>query len=256
MSVPNSKPDLEDSINVSEAHGRLMREAAATAREKRIADNGLEPVALWVVVACGVAAFFAGGILWSGGGFFDYKATFKEGYVRADAPGGDGGGAKPKEALAAYMAKGQKIYTSKCNGCHGADAKGDGANYPSLAGSKWVLGPTEGVAMVVLNGLQGPTSTGKTYGAGLMPPQGAGMSAEDLAGLLTYIRNNFGNSTGDVVTVDMAKAAIDISAKREKAGSPSTADEIMSIHQKALPGDVLDPKTMVNPVNLTPAAAN
>ena len=82
------------------------------------------------------------------------------------------------------------------------------------------------------------------------------MSAEDLAGLLTYIRNNFGNSTGDVVTVDMAKAAIDISAKREKAGSPSTADEIMSIHQKALPGDVLDPKTMVNPVNLTPAAAN
>ena len=29
MSLPEQKPDLEDSINVSEAHGRLVREAAA-----------------------------------------------------------------------------------------------------------------------------------------------------------------------------------------------------------------------------------
>jgi hypothetical protein len=37
MSPPNQKPDLEDSINVTEAHGRVVREAAACAREKRIA---------------------------------------------------------------------------------------------------------------------------------------------------------------------------------------------------------------------------
>ncbi|RYD42448.1 MAG: hypothetical protein EOP83_32735 [Verrucomicrobiaceae bacterium] len=86
-----------------------------------------------------------------------------------------------------------------------------------------------------------------------MPPQGAGMSAEDLAGLMTYVRNSFGNTAGDVVTVDMAKAAIDISAKREKAGQSVTDEEIVAIHMKALPGDVLDPKTMVNPVTLAPA---
>jgi hypothetical protein len=34
MSSPNQKPDLEDSINVTEAHGRMVREAAACAREK------------------------------------------------------------------------------------------------------------------------------------------------------------------------------------------------------------------------------
>jgi mono/diheme cytochrome c family protein len=181
--------------------------------------------------------------------------TFLFGYFGALAPGGEGAGGKPKEALAAYMSKGSKIYSAKCNGCHGADAKGDGANYPSLSGSKWVVGPSEGFAMVILNGLQGPTSSGKTYGAGLMPPQGVGMSPEDLAGLMTFVRNSFNNSTGDVVTVDMAKAAIEISGKREKAGQPVTADEIMSVHQQALPGDVLDPKALVNPINLAPAAA-
>lgn len=255
MSVPNSKPDLEDSINVSEAHGRLVREAAATAREKRIADNGREPVALWVVVACGVATLVAGSILGSGGNWFGYNSTFRENYVRSAAPGGDGGGAKPKPALDAYKAKGAKLYAAKCSGCHGADAKGDGSNYPSLAGSKRVLGNTEAFGMVILNGIQGPVSSGKTYGAGLMPPQGAGMSAEDLAGLMTYIRNNFGNDTKDVVTVEMAKAAIDISGKRAKAGTAVTNDEVVAEHDKMLPGEVLAPDTLVNPATLAPAPA-
>lgn len=255
MSVPNSKPDLEDSINVSEAHGRLIREAAATAREKRIADNGNEPVALWVVVACGVATLVAGSILGAGGNWFNYKSTFRENYVRAEAPGGDGGGAKPKPALAAYSAKGGKLYAAKCAGCHGPDGKGDGNNYPSLAGSKRVLGSTEAFAMVILNGIQGPTSSGKTYGAGLMPPQAAGMSAEDLAGLMTFIRNNFGNATNDVVTVEMAKAGFDISGKRSKAGSPSTDAECVAEHDKPLPGEVLAPDILVDPITLAPAAA-
>jgi mono/diheme cytochrome c family protein len=254
MSGLNSKPDLEESINVSEAHGRVTREAAAAAREKRIADNGREPISLWIFVGCFVPALVAGLILGEGGNYFGYKSTFKQGYIRSDAPGGGASGPAPKEALAAYAAKGAKQYSAKCNGCHGADAKGDGANYPSLAGSKRVLGPTEGFAMVILNGMQGPISDGKTYGAGLMPPQGAGMSAEDLAGLMTYLRNNFGNASGDIVTTEMAQAALDISGKREKAGTPATSAEIDSIHHQALPGAVLDPKLMVNPVTLAPAA--
>lgn len=255
MSVPNPKPDLEDSINVSEAHGRLVREAAASSREKRISDNGNEPVSLWIVVACGVATLVAGGILGAGGNWFNYKTLFRENYVRTAPPGGDGGGAKPKPALAAYSAKGQKIYAAKCNGCHGSDAKGDGANYPALAGSKRVLGNNEALAMVILNGIKGPVSSGKTYGAGLMPAQGAGMSPEDLAGLMTYLRNSFGNSTGDVVTVDMAKAAMEISGKRPKPGDSVTDAEVIADHDKALPGDPLAPDALVNPANLAPAAA-
>lgn len=254
MSVPNSKPDLDESINVTEAHGRIIREAAATAREKRIADNGHEPVPLWIFVACGVATLIAGGILGNGSNWFSYGSSFPDNYVRSAAPGGADGGPKPKEALAAYSAKGAKIYSAKCNGCHGADAKGDGANYPALAGSQRVTGNTDALAMVILNGIQGPVSSGKTYGAGIMPPQTAGMTAEDLAGLMTYLRNNFGNSTGDIVTLDMAKAALDISSQRANAGQPATDAEVVAEHDKPLPGEPLDPATMVNPANLSPAA--
>ncbi len=98
-----------------------------------------------------------------------------------------------------------------------------------------------------------PTSTGKTYGAGIMPAQGAGMAAEDLAGVMTFVRNSFGNSTGDVVTVEMAQAALDISAARANAGQAVDAEEIKAEHTKPLPGDPLDPTTPVNPATLKPA---
>ncbi len=254
MSVPNSKPDLDESINVAEAHGRIIREAAATAREKRIADNGREPISIGLIVAIGITGVIAGGILGNGGEWFNYKTLFKPGYVRAEAPGGDGGGPKPKPAVEVFAARGAKLYSAKCAGCHGPDAKGDGANYPALAGSKRVLGNTDALAMVILNGIQGPTSSGKTYGAGIMPPQGAGMGAEDLAGLMTYLRNGFGNTVGDVVTVDMAKAGLDISSKRAKAGQASTDAEVVAEHDKMLPGEVLDPQTMLDPVTLQKVA--
>jgi mono/diheme cytochrome c family protein len=253
MSERNSKPDLEDSINVTEAHGKVVREAAACAREKRIVDNGIEPVSLWAFVACGVVLLIAGGILGGGGKLFAYGTTFRDGYVRAPAPGAKDTGPVPKEALAAYMAKGSKIYSAKCNGCHGSDAKGNGSTFPSLVGSKWVTGETEILAMIILNGLEGPVSNGTTYG--VMPPQGIGMTPEDLAGIMTYVRNSFGNAVGDVVTVDMAKSAIEISAARKNAGKSSTSAEITAEHVKALPGDALDPKALLDPITLAPAKA-
>lgn len=251
-----ARPDLDESINISATQARILREAAAAAREKRVSENGLQPAPIGLLVVCLVVALFAGGAYFAGGSnLFNYKETFRSGYVRAKAPGGDDSGPKPKPALDAYMAKGAKVYSSKCQGCHGADAKGDGASYPSLAGSAWVTGPNERFSQIVLNGLQGPTSSGKTFGAGLMPAQGAGMTPEELAGLLTYVRNNFGNKTGDVVTVEMAKAAMDISSKRAKAGQPVSGAELDAEHKKDLPGAKIDPTSLVHPTKFTPAAA-
>lgn len=254
MTPSNSKPDLDESINVTEAHGRVVREAAACARENRIADNGIAPVSLWAFAACGFVLIVAGGILGTGGRLFAYDSTFRDGYVRSAAPGAADTGPVPKEALAAYMAKGAKIYSAKCNGCHGADAKGNGSTFPSLVGEHaWPMGETERFAMIILNGVQGPVHDGKTYG--VMPPQGSGMTAEELAGVMTYVRNNFGNAKGDVVTKEMAAAAMEISAARKNAGQAATADELKADHAKNLPGDVLDPKTMCDPITLEPVKA-
>lgn len=253
MLPTNQQPDLDDSINVAEAHGRVVREAAACAREKRIAENGREPISLWTLAACGFVAIVAGGILGGAGNWFSYATIFRPGYERTPAPGAGDEGPKAKEALAAFMKRGEKIYTAKCNGCHMSDAKGDGANFPSLVGSPWVLGDTDRFAMIILNGLQGPVSSGKTYG--VMPSQGAGLSPEDLAGVMTYVRNHFGNEKGDVISVEMAKAAMEISAKRANVGQMTNAEELNAEHAKNLPGEPLDPKLMVDPITLAPVAA-
>ena len=253
MPTPQNKPDLEDSINVTETHGRVVREAAACAREKRIVDNGIAPISLWAFVTCGAVLLIAGGILGGGGRLFAYDTTFREGYVRKPPGGIKDTGPVPKEALAAYAAKGSKIYSVKCNGCHGSDARGNGSTFPSLVGSAWVLGETQLLAMVIVNGLDGPVSNGTTYG--VMPPQGIGMTVDELAGVMTYIRNNFGNATGDVVTTDMAKAALDASAARKNAGKSVNAAELVADHKKPLPGAPLDAKALLDPISLAPAKA-
>lgn len=257
MSLSNQHPDLEDSTQATAADGGVADEAAACAREKRSVEPGSEPISLWVLAACGVVVLIAGGILDLGGAgkFFDYQSLVRPRYVRTPAPGTADQGPPPKEALAAYMARGAKVYGAKCVVCHGPEAKGDGANYPSLAGSKWATGETERFAMIVLNGLQGPTSTGKAFPGAGMPTQAPGLSPEDIAGVLTYVRNHFGNATGDVVTVAMVKEAIKISAARAKAGQQVTAEELAADHLKALPGPTLDPKAMVDPITLAPVRA-
>lgn len=250
--IDSSKPDLEESVNVTAAHERVLRGASAAAREKQLGENGSEPMSLWVFALCAVPLIGAGLALGKAGNLFDYKDITREGYVRIIPDDGEGAELPPKAALDAYVAKGQKVY-GKCIGCHGADGKGDGANYPALAGSEWVQGNSERLAMVILNGLQGPTSTGKTYG--VMPAQGLGMSGEDLASLMTYLRNSFGNSTGDVITREMGVAALDISNARANAGAPVSATELDADHNKDLPGDKLDPATLLDPVTLEPVEA-
>jgi mono/diheme cytochrome c family protein len=262
MSSSNQNPELDAAVGATAAGGHMAPEPAACTGENQPVSNGAtsdgnEPVSLAVLTVCGVVLLIAGGILGSAGRFFDYQTLFREGYVRTPPPGTTEQGPPPKPALEAFMAKGAKIYGAKCIVCHGPEAKGDGANFPALAGSTWATGETQRFAMIVLNGLQGPMSTGKTYGAGMpsqsLPP--VTLTPEDLAGVMTYVRNHFGNNTGDIVTVDMAKAAFTISAARPKTGQQITADELTADHLKPLPGSPLDPKAMVDPITLTPVRA-
>ena len=257
MSLSNQQPDPEDARDATASDEHMASESAACAREKILAAPGTEPISLWVLAACGVVLLVAGSILDLGGAgrFFDYQALFRTGYERTPAPGTADQGPPPKEALVAYMAKGSKIYAAKCIVCHGPEAKGDGANFPSLAGSKWATGETQRFAMIVLNGLQGPTSTGKVFPGAGMPSQAPGLTPEDLAGVMTYVRNHFGNSTGDVITVAMVKEAQKISAARAKTGQQVTAEELTADYVKPLPGPTLDAKAMVDPITLAAVRA-
>ena len=80
-----------------------------------------------------------------------------------------------------------------CGACHGQNGEGGPAG-PPLAGSEWVTGPVSNLIKIQLRGLTGPiTVNGVEYNfpAGMTPM--AYQTDEQIAGVLTYIRNSFGN---------------------------------------------------------------
>lgn len=120
---------------------------------------------------------------------------------------------------------GAQVYNTLCGACHGPDGKGLNG-LPPLVGSDWPRGNPARSIKIVLNGLTGPVEVaGKTYAID-MPPQGAVLSDEKIAAVLTYVRKTFANGAGPV-SVDEVKAVRAATAKRT---TPWTADELLKAH--------------------------
>jgi cytochrome c oxidase subunit 2 len=87
------------------------------------------------------------------------------------------------------IARGQKTYESTCAACHGMKGEGNAAiKALPLAGSKTVTGPKEAHIDTVLNGRPGTA----------MAAFGAQFSDTDIAAVISYERNSFGNKAGIV----------------------------------------------------------
>jgi len=93
--------------------------------------------------------------------------------------------------------QGRQKFLVTCSGCHGSDGAGATRMGPPLAGSEWVLGDERRLAMILLQGLEGPIDVaGKTYDApDILPVMPAHSTMDDgsIAAILTYIRNEWGN---------------------------------------------------------------
>jgi mono/diheme cytochrome c family protein len=115
----------------------------------------------------------------------------------------------PAASGADLLATGQRIYSTVCIACHQPTGMGLPPMFPPLAGSDWVnVSKPDRIIRMVLHGFTGPiTLNGKpfTSPAPLMPPQGGALNDEQIAGVLTYVRSNFGNKAGPV-TPDQVKA--------------------------------------------------
>lgn len=102
---------------------------------------------------------------------------------------------------AASMARGLKVYNEYCKTCHQATGQGLGSVYPPLAKSDYLVKtPMPLIIKQVVNGLNGKIKVnGKEYN-GVMAPMPKKYTDEDIAGVLTYVYNSWGNK-GPVVTV-------------------------------------------------------
>ncbi len=85
-------------------------------------------------------------------------------------------------------AQGEKIYAGTCAACHQANGKGIPGAFPGLDGSKITNGPKVDHIKMVVNGKAGTAMAAFKH-----------LSDVDIAAVVTYERNAWGNTTGDIV---------------------------------------------------------
>jgi cytochrome c oxidase subunit II len=88
------------------------------------------------------------------------------------------------------MARGEKAYVTACAACHQATGEGLPPMFPALKGSAIAKGEAKGHIDIVVNGKPGTS----------MAAFGKQLSEVDLAAIITYERNAWGNKVGDMVT--------------------------------------------------------
>ena len=103
--------------------------------------------------------------------------------------------------LPALAARGEKVYQSNCVACHQATGKGVPGAFPALDGSTKVTGPKADQIHILLEGVM---KDGKPTAMVSFARQ---LSDTDIAAVITYTRNNWGNKTGEMIQPAEIKAA-------------------------------------------------
>jgi mono/diheme cytochrome c family protein len=116
--------------------------------------------------------------------------------------------------------KGKAIYAREgfCITCHQSDGKGlPASGFPPLNGNNWVLGSQDRLIKLVLKGMYGPIEVqGKKYpGQVPMTPFGGMLKDDEIAAVVTYVRNSFGNKAS---AVSAAKVKQVRAATKNKTG--------------------------------------
>jgi mono/diheme cytochrome c family protein len=139
--------------------------------------------------------------------------------LEALAPKGDDGG----------LGKGKEVFGKTCIACHQASGLGTPGAFPPLVGSEWVLAPNPARAIrIVLNGLQGPIEVKGTGWNQSMLPWRDVLKDDEIAAVLTYVRNEWGNKAPPVA-VDQVKAIRDETAGRS---DPWTSAELLKVPEQ------------------------
>lgn len=147
---------------------------------------------------------------------------------------------RPKEVHSTTWVKGKdlELFTlgrtlfakdGYCMTCHQADGRGlPASGFPPLAGTPWVTGDPERLIKIVLKGLMGPMEVNKQKYEGNVPmtPYANLLTDREIAGVLTYVRNAFGNEAPAIYPGQ-------VKAVREKTAAQKnfyTPKELLEMH--------------------------
>ncbi len=207
--------DYGESEDVQETHSAIVREKV----EPLV---GREPLSLWLIAIYGLAVFFGGAYLgryagnWSGDGL-DYLGSAP----RVASHTGSAGAGAEQAAELTPAEKGKKIFAANCATCHQANGLGVAGQYPPLAGSEIVNEGARRPVMIVLKGLQGPlTVKGQHYGSAVMQPWEKTLTDQKISDVLTYVRQEWGNTAGPVSAEGVAAMRKDFAGRAESWTEP------------------------------------
>ena len=194
------------------------------------ADDGLEPTAIrrpfpvLLFALLGLLLYWADMFLLDQSGHFQAKVFYP--YTSTNQLDSF----LPKDPAQLARAKGQKIYGTLCTQCHQPNGGGSPAlQFPPLAGSDWVLaeGPNR-IIRVVLNGAMGPFTVSGAQVNNTMVPWRDTLNDDDIAAVLTYVRNEWGNKAAPVTPAQVKKVREGTKAR----ATPWTMDELKGVPEK------------------------
>jgi mono/diheme cytochrome c family protein len=188
--------DYQETPDVTEVH-------AAVQREKPEPSAEVTPMPLWLTAVCGIAVAWAGiyfGVFnggLSGNVYNEYESSPA---VLFPLPQKTGANAGPAEAQVSLAQQGKAVYGQVCFACHQPNGMGVPGQFPNLAGSDIVQGGEKRLLAIVLKGLNGPiTLDGKPFASTqAMPAWEAQLSPKKIAAVLSYVRQEWGNKSGEI----------------------------------------------------------
>lgn len=227
--VPNPTPHSGQGMDYGE-HADVQNVHAAIQREKREPLVGLEPLSIWLIAVYGLAVFFGGAYLGRFSGSFRGDSLDPYGnQPQTNRAGGPQGGAQQVELSQAD--RGRKIFSANCATCHQMTGLGVPGQYPPLAGSEYVNGGTKRLGMIVLKGLLGPIKVkGQQFvTSAQMQPWGGTLNDQKIADVLTFIRQEWGNTGGPVAPEGIAALRKELAGRADSFTAPDldavSADE-------------------------------
>ncbi|MBI5772673.1 MAG: cytochrome c [Verrucomicrobia bacterium] len=136
-----------------------------------------------------------------------------------------------KDANAEMIQRGKRRYNETCGQCHQAGGLGTPWQFPPLAGSEWVTAPDPArLIRISLHAVQGPITVNGQQWDLIMSLNAItlGISDDDLAAILTYIRQDWGNKAPAVTPAQIA------AVKKETGdrATPWTAEELKAVPLK------------------------
>lgn len=189
-------------------HEKLMR-------EKEEPSEGFSVIPIFLIFLGCLLTYLNGVYLATKSGGFHWD-VYNENWKAGE--GGAGAVVDPMKA-------GERIFLAQCKQCHGADGLGQPGTYPPLAGSPWPVGDPDRPISLLLEGMSGPLTVLGQSVNNSMPNVGAGLKDKDIAYVLTYVRNSFGNHDDPVDDGEVSTVRAELGSR-----APWTPAELLAAH--------------------------